>query len=103
VKKTYDKARTPYQRLLDSSCLSEETKAQLRKRYYLLNPAQLKRQMEKLQQKLVASSVTTDLRRGRQRVSSRSATPAVEMTRLRKTTKGVVSRKRLEKSGKRAA
>jgi hypothetical protein len=103
VKKTYDKARTPYQRLLDSSFISEETKALLRARYQLFNPAQLKRQMEKLQQKLVASSVSTDLRRQRGNVSAGSASRAVEMTRMRKATKRVASRKRLEKSGKKAA
>ena len=41
-----DEARTPYQRLLDSSFLKEETKQQLRARYRTLNPAQLKRQIE---------------------------------------------------------
>src|SRR5205823_8910100 len=39
VKKKYDKARTPYQRLLDSSFIKEETKQQLRARYHALNPA----------------------------------------------------------------
>jgi hypothetical protein len=103
VKKTYDKARTPYQRLLASGFLSEEAKAQLQRRYYLLNPAQLKRKIERLQQKLLASAVSNVINRKRQRPNGRAAKPAVEMTRRRKTTKGVVSRKRLEKSGKKAA
>ena len=103
VKKTYDKARTPYQRLLDSSFISTPTKKQLRTRYYLLNPAQLKRKIEKLQQKLVASSAGTDRRREGRNSSEHSATPAVEMTRSRKATKRVASRQRLEKSGKKAA
>ena len=103
VKKTYDKAQTPYQRLLNSSFISEETKAQLRARYHLLNPALLKRKIERLQQKLVASAARTVRLRSDQSVSGTRRKPAVEMTRSRKTTKGVVSRQRLEKSGKKAA
>ena len=103
VKKKYAAARTPYQRLLDSSFISEENKKQLRAQYRLLNPAQLKRQLEKLQQKLLATAVRTTSRRPRQTAKRGAAQPAVEMTRLRKATKRVASRKRLEKSGKKAA
>jgi hypothetical protein len=103
VKKTYDQARTPYQRLLESNFISEDTKAQLRARYHLLNPAQLKRKIERLQQNLVATAGTTVVVRKGQSVNGRVAKPAVAMTRSRKTTKHVVSRKRLEKSGPRAA
>ncbi|MCA1601718.1 MAG: transposase family protein [Acidobacteria bacterium] len=103
VKKTYDQARTPYQRLLDSSFLKDETKQQLRERYRLLNPAQLKRQIERLQRKLLATAVSTALSRKRQRAKRRAPKPAVEMTRSRKATKSVASLKRLEKSGKKAA
>ncbi len=103
VKKRYDKARTPYQRLLDSSFLKEETKQQLRERYRALNPAQLKRQLERLQRKLLATATSTALSRKRQGAKRSASKPAVEMTRLRKATKSVASLKRLEKSGKKAA
>jgi len=103
VKKKYDKARTPYQRLLDSSFIKEETKQQLRARYRLLNPAQLKRQIERLQRKLLATAVSTTVSRKRERGKRSALKPAVEMTRLRKATKSVASRKRLGKSGKKAA
>jgi hypothetical protein len=103
VKKKYDEARTPYQRLLDSDYISEETKEQLRARYRLLNPAQLKRQIEKLQQKLLATAVSTTKTRKRQRANHEARKPAVEMPRSRKATKSVASLKRLEKSGKKAA
>ena len=103
VKKKYDKARTPYQRLLDSSFIKAETKQQLRARYHALNPAQLKRQIEGLQRKLLATAVSTALTRKRQSAKRSAAKPAVEMTRMRKATKSVASLKRLEKSGKRAA
>ena len=103
VKKKYYEARTPYQRLLDSSSTTAETKEQLRQRYRLLNPAQLKRQIEKWQRKLLATAVSTTKIRKRQSSKRRAPKPAVEMTRLRKATKRVASLKRLEKSGKKAA
>jgi hypothetical protein len=103
VTKKYYEARTPYQRLLDSSFIKEETKQQLRARYRTLNPAQLKRQIEALQRKLLATAVSTTLTRKRQSAKRNAAKPAVEMTRLRKATKSVASLKRLEKSGKKAA
>lgn len=101
--KKYHEARTPYQRLLDSSFIKEETKQQLRARYRTLNPAQLKRQIEALQRKLLATAVSTTLTRKRQSAKANTAKPAVEMTRLRKATNRVASLKRLEKSGKKAA
>ncbi len=103
VTKKYHEARTPYQRLLDSSFIKEETKQQLRERYRVLNPAQLKRQIEALQRKLLATAVSTTLTRKRQSAKGKAAKPAVEMTRLRKATNRVASLKRLEKSGKKAA
>lgn len=52
VKKKYDKPRTPYQRVLDSSHVGEERKEVLTKEHLKLNPAELKRQITKLQDKL---------------------------------------------------
>jgi hypothetical protein len=102
VKKKYDQARTPYQRVLDSRFISEEIKQQLRARYRLLNPAQLKRQLESLQKNLLATAVP--LASTRQRVrTTRANKPAVEMTRVRKAPNRGASLKRLEKSGKKAA
>lgn len=103
VTKKYHEARTPYQRLLDSSFIKEETKQLLRARYRTLNPAQLKRQIEALQRKLLATAISTTLTRKRQSAKGKAAKPAVEMKRLRKATNRVASLKRLEKSGKKAA
>src|SRR6266496_3770088 len=103
VTKKYHQARTPYQRLLDSDYVSDEIKEQLRARYRLLNPAQLKRQIEKLQQTLLATAVSTTKTRQRQRANHEARKPAVEMTRVRKAPNSVASLKRLEKSGKKAA
>jgi hypothetical protein len=101
VTKKYDQARTPYQRVLASQFVSEDIKERLRARYQALNPAQLKRRIEKMQQKLLATAKPLSQRRaGRTR---RVAKPAVEMTRVRKATKNVASLKRLEKSGRKAA
>ena len=49
VKKKYDQAKTPYQRVLESEQVSEEVKARLRQQYATLNPMALLRQMQRLQ------------------------------------------------------
>lgn len=103
VTKKYYPACTPYQRLLDSKSISAATKQQLRQEYALLNPAQLKRQIERLQRKLLATVAYTSLSRKRQQAPRSDGKPAVEMTRLRKAKKSIASRKRLEKSGQKAA
>jgi len=46
VKKTYDDAKTPYQRVLESAAIREEVKEALRTQYLSLNPVALLRQME---------------------------------------------------------
>ena len=104
VTKKYDRARTPYQRVLESSFIAELIKQQLRQRYESLNLAQLKRQIEKLQAKLSATATPQAQRRQRV-IAKRPLTkrPAVEMPRLRKTLKHSVSLSRLEKSVKKAA
>jgi hypothetical protein len=53
VTKKYDKPRTPYKRVLESPDVQEERKEHLRKQYATLNPADLKRKITKLQQKLL--------------------------------------------------
>ena len=49
VTKKYDKAQTPYQRLLSSPHISEEIKAKLKTQYNELDPVALLRNLEKLQ------------------------------------------------------
>lgn len=46
IKRKYDKAKTPYQRLMESGQLSEEVKLQLEATYLSLNPAELKRRID---------------------------------------------------------
>jgi len=65
VRKRYDIAKTPYQRVLESETVSAEAKARLRDQYLHLNPAALLRQIEMLQE---------DLWRYRE-LSSRAARP----------------------------
>jgi len=104
VTKKYDKARTPYQRVLESNFIDEVIKEQLRQRYELLNPAQLKRQIERCQRKLLATAARP--RRSQRRLATKrraARPPAVEMPRLRKATKSVASLSRLEKSAQKAA
>jgi len=53
VTKKYDKAQTPYKRVLICFDVSEKDKQTLKKIYATLNPAQLKRQITKLQDRLL--------------------------------------------------
>lgn len=47
IHRKYDKPKTPYQRLLESTQISEATKQELQAIYNNLNPAQLKRNIDK--------------------------------------------------------
>lgn len=53
VRKTYEMAQTPYQRLQQSPYLSATSKRRLKTEYGRLNPAELKRQIEQLQAQLL--------------------------------------------------
>lgn len=57
IKKYYDIAQTPYRRVLASSCISEKIKMQLQRLYDKLNPAQLKREISRLQNELYRLNV----------------------------------------------
>jgi len=52
IVKHYDKPKTPYQRLLESVCVDEVTKEALRQAYETLNPADLKRRIDRFKRKL---------------------------------------------------
>jgi hypothetical protein len=52
VKKKYDKPKTPYQRLMDMPGISPKIKQRLKSEYAMLNPAQLKREITWLQERL---------------------------------------------------
>lgn len=52
VRRHYDLARTPYQRVLDSPEVPEKVKERLREEYLSLNPAELLRQIEQAQERL---------------------------------------------------
>jgi len=56
VKKKYDRARTPYERVLESTEVSAERKQRLRQEYEGVNPAQLKREITRLQDELIKLS-----------------------------------------------
>jgi Integrase core domain len=57
VKKTYDVPQTPYQRLRGSKHLSRAGKQRLARDYAQLNPAELKRNIERLQTRLLQMPV----------------------------------------------
>ena len=62
VKKSYDKPQTPYQRVLQAKLVSKAAKDRLRARYDTLNPAALKRKIERLQQRLAKKTSQTNWR-----------------------------------------
>jgi hypothetical protein len=62
VKKCYDQALTPYQRVLQAKLVSKLAKDRLRARYATLNPAALKRKIERLQQRLTKTTNQTNWR-----------------------------------------
>jgi len=52
VRKKYDRARTPYQRVLESDVVPEEAKEELKQLYATLNPVKLGREISQLQDRL---------------------------------------------------
>lgn len=56
VRKTYDQARTPYQRLLQSPHINEASKAKLTKLYRTLDPLALFEQLASLQENLLVTA-----------------------------------------------
>ena len=53
ITKTYDEAKTPYRRVLASPDIEDEIKVKLKNQYAMLNPAELKRKITKLQNRLL--------------------------------------------------
>src|SRR5215216_4084344 len=73
VKKKYDQALTPYQRVLQSKLVSKAKKEQLRIKYATLNPAALKRKLERVQQRLAKTTSKTNWRECARMVAVRAA------------------------------
>jgi len=57
IKKRYDVAKTPYRRVLSSSYIPEEIKIKSQRQYAMLNPAELKREITKLQNQLYKANI----------------------------------------------
>ena len=57
VTKRYDRAKTPYRRVLESEFIDDKIKARLKVKYDSLNPVDLKRKISKLQDKLLKLAV----------------------------------------------
>ncbi|MEA2087435.1 MAG: transposase family protein [Candidatus Caldatribacteriota bacterium] len=65
VIKRYDKAKTPYRRVLASPDIEEKIKVKLKSKYAMLNPAELKRKITKLQNRLLKlNSLKQEVRNG---------------------------------------
>ena len=52
VKKKYDLAQTPYQRLINTECMNQQQQTQLKCLYESLNPIQLQREISRLHKQL---------------------------------------------------
>lgn len=63
VTKKYDKARTPYQRVLESPDITKSAKTKLKQQYKTLNPASLKRKITRLQNTLLRMADNKSKRR----------------------------------------
>ena len=57
VSKKYDKAKTPFRRVLESEHIDDKIKKSLKREYDRLNPAELKRKISGLQDKLLKLNV----------------------------------------------
>ena len=65
VTKRYGEAKTPYRRVLTSPDIKEEIKVKLKNQYSMLNPAELKRKITKLQNRLLKlNSLKQEARKG---------------------------------------
>lgn len=92
VRKTYDTARTPFRRVLESESVTWQIKNRLKRQFEELNPARLKRRIERLQLKLSQTALACPANRRSQIPRARkSPPPVVEMPSQRKTLKNTVS------------
>ncbi|HPK87493.1 MAG TPA: transposase, partial [Atribacterota bacterium] len=57
IKKRYDVAKTPYRRVLASLYIPEEIKMKLERQYAMINPAQFKREITKIQNQLYKANI----------------------------------------------
>ena len=60
VRKKYDSPKTPFERVLESSEVSDVVKKELTKIYESLNPAQLRKEIAVLQKKLFNLAVRVE-------------------------------------------
>lgn len=61
VRKQYEKAQTPYQRVLSSNSIAEDMKASLRELFETLDPVLLLNEMERMQTELWATATTNNM------------------------------------------
>lgn len=78
VRKRYAKAKTPYQRVLDSKAVSEEVKVSLRKLFEKLDPVLLLEEIERMQQELWQTATTSNISQLRLLATKRSENPFEE-------------------------
>jgi len=78
VHRKYDTPRTPYQRLMESERIPEETKEKLTKLYQSLNPAELKRKIDEKIHRLFKAYEEKNRGAGAEADPSKKQTPRLE-------------------------
>jgi hypothetical protein len=79
IKRTYDQARTPYQRLMESRQIDRRAKQQLKVTYKSLNPAELQRRLSDLRKQLeIVSAAKSEIV-----LKTRSHGPAITINKQR--------------------
>jgi hypothetical protein len=79
IRKKYDQARTPYARVMESDQISSRQKARWRRRYESLNPAELKRRIER---KLALLQKVYDRKKNQRKEVIPELVPAVSVSKL---------------------
>lgn len=74
LQKKYEKAKTPYQRIMESPEVDAGTKAKLKAQFLSLNPAALKRQIEKKLEVLKQTVRASKVQQSKENAKKRSAT-----------------------------
>jgi hypothetical protein len=98
--KKYDLPRTPYQRLLERKDVLASVKAQMRRTYKSLNPAELKRKINDCQKRLIRSAAPlrapTKLVKVRRPKEIKHTTPRWRRDRLADLPNPFLERQRIE-------
>ena len=90
VKKRYDQPRTPFRRVLESPHVAKAKKQALKKEYAQLNPAELKREITRLQNELLALATKKEATKRKKPLEKEKGQPNLASISSQKTKRGFV-------------